>query len=273
MLINYNYEKLISVLEDFYHVTGISISICDTQLRSIANNHAQGSGGLCCLLQQQQGTDFCRRSDRRLFDRVATSHRPEVHHCAAGLLDMCVPLLFEDRLLGYMIMGRIRTDEQMPSALCTLLSPEDRARAEALYRALPLYTEERAASAANLAAMLASYILSEGMILPQKSEEAERLIAYVDAHLQHPLSAAHICRDTHLSKSMLYRLFLQHFRCGVNEYITARRLERARELLAKTDLPACEIAFRVGLPNYTYFCRLFKKKTGHTPLQYRKNSR
>ena len=186
---------------------------------------------------------------------------------------MCVPLLFEGQLLGYMIMGRVRSGEQMPSELCALLSPTAREQAETLFHALPLYTESRARATADLAAMLASYILSEGLILPQKSEEAERLVDYIERHLHQPLSTARICHDLHLSKSMLYRLFLQHFRCGVNQYLTARRLERARELLAQTDLPVTEIAEAVGLANYTYFCRLFRRKIGHTPLQYRKNNR
>jgi two-component system response regulator YesN len=75
----------------------------------------------------------------------------------------------------------------------------------------------------------------------------------------------------HLSKSKLYRLFFENMHCGVNQYISARRIDLSRELLAQTALPVGEICERVGLGNYTYFCRLFKKKTGRTPLQYRKN--
>ena len=56
--------------------------------------------------------------------------------------------------------------------------------------------------------------------------------------------------------------------CGVTEYITARRIEQAKHLLAATDLPVGEICERVGITNTTYFCRLFKKETGMTTSEY-----
>ena len=271
MIISYNTEKLRAVLDDFHRVTGISISICDTQLRPIAKNRQQANDSFCLFLQETCGNEACTRSDRALFAKAAQSRRTQIHRCSAGLMDMCVPLLHGEQLLGYMIMGRVRIDETLPEAQRNSLPPDTHERATALFRALPLYTEEKAQAAANLATMLTSFILTEGMILPQKDEELERVLAYIDKNLAEPLDTARICRDTHLSKSMLYRLFFQHMHCGVNQYITARRIDLSRELLAQTSLPVGVICERIGLGNYTYFCRLFKKKTGLTPLQYRKN--
>lgn len=53
------------------------------------------------------------------------------------------------------------------------------------------------------------------------------------------------------------------------EYITNCRLERAKKLLLETSEPVYNISEKVGIHNYTYFCNLFKKKTGITPTEYK----
>jgi len=47
-------------------------------------------------------------------------------------------------------------------------------------------------------------------------------------------------------------------------------LLESKVLLAQTTLPIAEISFRLGITDQSYFGRFFKKKTGHTPSQYRK---
>jgi AraC-like DNA-binding protein len=270
MIVNYNLNKLQSVLDDFCLLTGIRISLCDTSVRAITRSTKQDD--FCQLMQNVCGSERCRASDEALFQRCLETGKPQLHRCHRGLLDMCVPVLRDGVPLGFLIMGRIRTEQAMPPAMAALFPTELLPRAEQLYRELSYYTEQQATAAANLAAALAAYILSENLILTRSSEEAEALVSYVDAHLCEELTAERLCRDLHLSKTMLYRLFARHMGCGVNCYITARRMEVAKELLVKSSLPVAEICERVGISNHTYFCRLFKKKHGITPLQYRKNT-
>ena len=52
-------------------------------------------------------------------------------------------------------------------------------------------------------------------------------------------------------------------------YLTLYRLERAQELLNRTDLSIAEIANRVGYANPGYFTRIYKKYRGITPEQAR----
>ena len=270
MIINYNVKKLQHVLDDFCHVTGIRISLCDAKGRAVTRSARQDD--FCQLWQEICGEERCHACDAMLFRESLGTGKPSLHRCHSGLLDMCVPVLSEGVLLAYLIMGRIRTNREMPASLGSFLPTEVLPRAQALYKELPLYTPQNAERAANLAAILASYILSENLILTQKSETAEKLIAYIDAHLGEELCADQICRDMHVSRTMLYRLFDHHMGCGVGQYICARRMEVARDLLAHTDLPVRNVGEQIGISNYTYFCRLFKKNNGISPLQYRKNA-
>jgi transcriptional regulator GlxA family with amidase domain len=64
-------------------------------------------------------------------------------------------------------------------------------------------------------------------------------------------------------------MFKQYTGFSPCRYILELRLQRCRELLTNTDLPSREIAFRTGFENPDYFCTLFKKHTGITPIGYR----
>ena len=57
--------------------------------------------------------------------------------------------------------------------------------------------------------------------------------------------------------------------CSPHEYLTRRRLERARQLLAGSDLSMLQIAHTVGYRTQAHFTRVFHEGTGTTPRRYR----
>lgn len=75
-----------------------------------------------------------------------------------------------------------------------------------------------------------------------------------------------------LSGGYLSRLFKETFGVRFVEYVTDVRTERAKQLLAETDDAIQDIAAAVGYTNSLTFIRVFKKQTGITPGQYRKDA-
>jgi AraC-like DNA-binding protein len=55
-----------------------------------------------------------------------------------------------------------------------------------------------------------------------------------------------------------------------NSYRIARKLAAAKNMLADTDLSISEIALSINIPDSLYFSRLFTKKIGMSPSEYRK---
>lgn len=74
-----------------------------------------------------------------------------------------------------------------------------------------------------------------------------------------------------------YTTFRRSFRrqtgAAPAQFQSAIRLNRARDLLATTELSVSEIAAQAGFDTVFYFSRAFKKKTGLTPKAYREQSR
>jgi AraC family transcriptional regulator of arabinose operon len=75
-----------------------------------------------------------------------------------------------------------------------------------------------------------------------------------------------------MSESHFSRTFKGVTGLAPKRYMIGARIEKGRELLATTDKSVTEIGYIIGFESPAYFNRLFKKKVGCTPLEYRKNS-
>ena len=68
------------------------------------------------------------------------------------------------------------------------------------------------------------------------------------------------------------RLFKEEVGENFSTYLIRYRLNRAREMLKKTDMKISEISYQVGYSTQSYFSRLYKKYMGKTPEEERSKS-
>jgi two-component system response regulator YesN len=76
----------------------------------------------------------------------------------------------------------------------------------------------------------------------------------------------------HLSEQYLSRLFKQETGCTITQYITVRRLEKAKQYLSYSHKTVTEISEKCGFSDPNYFARVFKKYEGTTPTQYQQQA-
>ena len=95
-------------------------------------------------------------------------------------------------------------------------------------------------------------------------------VDYIDNHFtDDTLSLNLVAREINISANYLSAVFSQEMGVTFTEYVTGKRMEKARELLRSTDKRSGEIAFAVGYRDPPYFSFLFKKTQGCTPRGYR----
>ncbi len=97
----------------------------------------------------------------------------------------------------------------------------------------------------------------------------KEIIFAVDMDLARPLTLGYFAEMLNVNSSYLSGLFRKETGLSLTEYVTARRVLRAADLLLTSQLPIKTIAEQVGISDVHYFSRVFKKKTGQTPRQYR----
>lgn len=83
------------------------------------------------------------------------------------------------------------------------------------------------------------------------------------------LSINDIANEVFLSPTYICLLFKQETGVTINDYMTAVRIRKAKELLACSGRKIYDICLSVGYTSPSYFTRLFKKSTGITPSEYR----
>ena len=109
----------------------------------------------------------------------------------------------------------------------------------------------------------------EGLQVPDE-DWVVQIVDYIDSHYSQPLILKVLADMCHGSPYHLQRTFKRIKNITPVEYIQKVRITIAKDLLIASDNSIVEIGARVGLTNTPYFITLFKKKTGYTPLQYRK---
>ncbi len=96
-----------------------------------------------------------------------------------------------------------------------------------------------------------------------------RVQEFINANLEEDLSLAEIAEVADLSQFHFARAFRKSMGQTPQQYLMERRIERAKELLAKNELPIVEISLRTGFKNQSHFTTLFRKFTNFTPKLWR----
>lgn len=96
-----------------------------------------------------------------------------------------------------------------------------------------------------------------------------RIIRYVFINLESELKVDKIARNLSLSKTYVSQVFKKETGRSLKSFITEQKLIRSKRLLETTPMKISEISDSLSFYDSSQFIRLFKKKYGLTPVEYR----
>jgi AraC family transcriptional regulator len=94
---------------------------------------------------------------------------------------------------------------------------------------------------------------------------------FIEASLEDNPSIAEIAATTGLSTFYFARAFRRQLGMAPHQYLMARRVERAKTLLATSDQPLAELALSAGFASQSHLTAIFKRVVGVTPGAYRRS--
>ena len=116
----------------------------------------------------------------------------------------------------------------------------------------------------------AAFEIREQASSSQNRKLISRAIAYIDENYMHDsLSLNTVAAEAEVSANYLSAVFSQSMKKTFVEYVTEKRMEKAKKLLKSTSLSSGEIAARTGYKDSHYFSFVFKKTQWMSPREYR----
>lgn len=103
-----------------------------------------------------------------------------------------------------------------------------------------------------------------------RDDRLMRVQRHIRQHLNRPLPLDELAEQAAVCKDSLIRIFKRELGITPVDYILNKRIEQAQILLLTQTGPVKEIALQLGFSNQSYFTAQFKRITGLTPLEYRK---
>lgn len=97
-----------------------------------------------------------------------------------------------------------------------------------------------------------------------------RVIDFIEAHLHESIGLDDLARAAGLSSNHFLRVFKLATGETPYHFLRARRLERARQLLAEDAMPLAELALECGFANQAHFTAAFSRELGISPGRYRR---
>lgn len=101
-------------------------------------------------------------------------------------------------------------------------------------------------------------------------EKFRMILSYIHSHYNQKITLQMISDEFYFTASTISRMFMKY--AGVNfvDYVNMIRMEKARDLMENSTKTISEIAEITGFESLSYFSKMFKKKYGISPLEYRK---
>ena len=113
----------------------------------------------------------------------------------------------------------------------------------------------------------------EAMMRAPSDERIQKVLDFVEQNISEPFSLATLAGLSGYSLSRFKTRFREETGQTPALYVSALRVERAKLELERTNQSITDIAYNLGWSSGNYFCTVFKKLTGVSPLIYRRQSR
>ena len=103
----------------------------------------------------------------------------------------------------------------------------------------------------------------------ESAQKIERAKIIMIENIHKNIDIKGIARNLGISYSLFRKAFKKYTGYAPAQYVQEQKLRKAKELLAETNLTVKEISYELNFSSYEYFLSFFKKRVGHTPMEYR----
>lgn len=119
----------------------------------------------------------------------------------------------------------------------------------------------------------AANLYKEAFEINQESDTLiDCILTFIEFNLEKPFTIDDLCRWYNTNRTTLMTEFKHITGKTINEFVIDKRISVSKKILEFTNISIEELSEKCGFSSQSYFTRTFKKKTGLSPTQYRKQA-
>jgi AraC-like DNA-binding protein/ligand-binding sensor protein len=268
------HHKVAEIFDLYTELHGVRISLFGPEGRLLYPDEVgRPNCRHCSMLRDTMGMDsLCRNLDHEMM-RVALEQKKMISYtCHAGMREATAPLIIDQELVGYVMIGQFRSEaapEVAPYA-SQWLAEQGNDELQNEFSKTPIFPEEKIDTLLSMFRHLLEFIISGRLIHHKDYDLVQPVIEQIQAHPQEQLSLGDAARMSGRSPSTVSRLFKKITGRSFKQYQIWFRLDRASVMLkSMPNRPVAEIAMDCGFDDPLYFSRTFRKHFGHSPTEHR----
>lgn len=232
-----------------------------------------------CQMVKCHYADRCKNSDSGAMQKVKQSDDNNMHYtCHFGMKEMVIKLQRGKIIYGYIVIGPMRdtrTEKQSLAAItqyCAEYGLNEKKMRDLYFKATR-FSQQKYEAIKELTFAIFEYAVNKNLITVKHNVFENTIAPYIKANLDKPLDSESLCEAFCMSEKQIYTAVVKSTGIPPKKYITAQRMLGARELIENTDEPLTDIADKVGIHDYNYFGKIFRKTFGHAPSFYRRKKK
>lgn len=216
----------------------------------------------------------CVGCDQRALRDIQHTRKMKQYYCHAGLIEVALPVTENGRIIATILLGQMldespREEQWQRVGKACAWYPDIEELHQAFLR-LKCISNQQINACAEIVHACVSEVRLAGIVASSNQDEMQRLTSYLDMHYDTDITVKSLCRELSIGKTRLYQLCKARQGKTVVQMVHERRMEAAKELLTTTNYPIQFISETVGILDFNYFSKVFKRFTGVTPSLYRR---
>jgi AraC-like DNA-binding protein len=199
-----------------------------------------------------------------------------VYRCFAGPSESVIPIETGGTLIGYGMLGQLRTTEHLPEEIvrdwtAAGFEPETLKTA---FLEQPFFDKTALDNMLRLFSMLISFIVTREYVKIRRPGLTEKVIQWLEEHIADSLDLNEAAAAMNRSRSAISHTIKQHLGLSFKQLCILKRIQRFESVIAQDpNLSIQEAAARAGYEDPFYFSRIYKKVRLAPPSTYIKSIR
>lgn len=261
------------IFDNFSSCFGIRIAYFSPDGKEIQTGLAKPISSYCKLFRSLlNGEKQCLALDESKRKEAVSKRNMVVYQCHAGLTEAVVPLYIEDSLIGFIMIGQIRSSKTIPrKMLNTWNSTFNSSNVfQDAFSELPFISEEQLPSILKLFNVIVEYILMRNMVALKGSLTIDKILRFIKSRPKEDISLSRVSKLVGKSPSTVSHLFTRVTGKSFKQNVIEIKLAQAENYLrGNPEMTIAEVAYKLGYKDPFYFSKLYKKYRGYAPSRFR----